>query len=224
MRWESITSLKYSGFPLSCKYLSSPLQFNVTVLSIPFSVFNYLQWILIIFTFHKMMNPGALVCHMAKRRHEITIQQDLHSLTIESNDVSDVKTFETGKWRVYTWIWELKICFNKFQVLHSQILEWEKIRTLINEKGKFSKTLQTPTFGLWPWEDKWYWPEAQNSWYAEQQLGLGLQPRKLSSVCFQSLRTDSNPDGIKSVLINLSNTTQLSLSKWKKFEKENTFF
>ena len=94
-----------------------------------------------------MMNPGALMCHKTKRRHEITIQQNLHSLTIESNDVSDVKTFETGNWRVYALIWEQEICFNKFQVLHSKILEWEKIKTLINEKGKPSKTLQLLDFG-----------------------------------------------------------------------------
>ena len=94
------------------------------------------------------MNPGALMCHKAKRRHEITIQQTFHSLTIQTNDVSDVRIFENGNWRVYALIWELKICFNKFQVLHSQILEWEKINTLINEKGKLSKTLQLLDFGL----------------------------------------------------------------------------
>ena len=94
-----------------------------------------------------MMNPGALMCHKAKRRHEITIQQTFHSLTIQSNDVSDVKIFETGNWRVYALIWELEICFNKFQVLHSRILDWEKIKTLINEKGKPSKTLQLLGFG-----------------------------------------------------------------------------
>ena len=49
---------------------------------------------------------------------------------------------------MYALIWELEICFNKFQVLHSQILEWEKTKTLINEKGKLSKTLQLLDFGL----------------------------------------------------------------------------
>jgi len=50
---------------------------------------------------------------------------------------------------------------------------------------------KTPTFLLWPREDRWYWPEAQNSWFAGQQLEL--QPRRLSSVCCQGC-----PDGLKS--------------------------
>ena len=95
-----VWSIPGSLCPVNIWVLHYEFNINVTVLSAPFPVFDYLQWILIIFTFHKMMNPGALMNHKTKRRHETTIQQNLHSLTIESNDVSDVKTLETGNWGV----------------------------------------------------------------------------------------------------------------------------
>ena len=85
-----VWSIPGSLCPVNIWVLYYEFNFNATVLSIHFSVFDYLQWILILFTFHKMMNPGALVCHKAKRRHEITIQT-FQSLTIQSNDVSDVR-------------------------------------------------------------------------------------------------------------------------------------
>ena len=96
-----------------------------------------------------------------------------------------------------------------FQVLHSQILEWEKIKTLINEKGKPSKTLQLLDFGREKTNDMYQKPKILDLQGSNQQLVL--QPRKLSSVCFQGC-----PDGLK------SRWYQMCLNNFKSFKHNTT--